>query len=112
MFAIWFSCRKEAEIMKRYRIANKFRFTVFATLCILVSVLMVSSFLGRGEVYSAEEKSYITVEVCSGDTLWDLACAYGPSNRDVRQVVSEICSLNDVSAYTLRPGLTILIPQT
>ena len=98
--------------MKRYRIANKFRFTVFATVLILVSVMLVSSVMGRSDVYSAEEKSYISVEVCSGDTLWDLACAYGPSNRDVRQVISEICAINDVSAYTLRPGQTILIPET
>ena len=98
--------------MKRYRIANRFRFTVFATVVILVSVMLVSSVIGRSDVYSAEEKTYITIEVCSGDTLWDLAKAYGPSDRDVRQVVSEICALNDVSAYTLRPGQTLLIPES
>ena len=98
--------------MKRYRIANKFRFTVFATVIILAGVMLFSSMAGRSDVYSADEKAYITVEVCSGDTLWDIARTYGPSDRDVRQVISEICSLNDVSAYTLRPGQTILVPES
>ena len=98
--------------MKRYRIANKFRFTVFTTICILLCAVLITGALGRDIAYSAEDKSYISVEVCSGDTLWDIACAYGPSGRDVRQVISEICAINDVSAYTLVPGQNLLIPQS
>ncbi|MBQ2058766.1 MAG: LysM peptidoglycan-binding domain-containing protein, partial [Firmicutes bacterium] len=54
----------------------------------------------------------VSVEVVSGDTLWDLARTYGPSDKDVRLVIKDICAINDVSAYTLVPGQNLLIPQS
>ena len=98
--------------MKRYRIANKFRFTVFTVTVLLVFSLVFSNLTGLDCAYSDPEKTYISVEVVSGDTLWDLARTYGPADKDVRLVVKDICAINEVSAYTLRPGQSLLIPQS
>ncbi len=98
--------------MKRYRIANKFRFTVFTTCVLLALSLIIGNLTGMDRAYSDPEKTYVSVEVVSGDTLWDLARTYGPSDKDVRLVIKDICAINDVSAYTLVPGQNLLIPQS
>jgi len=96
--------------MKRYRIANKFRFTIFVTVCVLLIAFAVNFAIGGMNAYSAEKKDYIEICVQQGDTLWDLARSYGPADRDVRDVIREICAVNDVSAYTLQSGQSLLIP--
>ena len=95
---------------KTYRIANKFRFTVF----VAVMVLVISVLLGiivPVKAHAGSDIKYIEVKVCGGDTLWGLAAQYGDPDKDVREVIYDICRINDISAETLRAGDTILIPQ-
>ncbi len=94
---------------KTYRIKNKFRFTVFVS----VMVLIISVLLGMIVPVKAHAGNigYIEVKVCGGDTLWDLASQYGDPNKDVRENIYDICRINNVSAATLREGDSILIPQ-
>ena len=47
----------------------------------------------------------------AGDTLWDIAQEYGSDNKDIRQVVFDICRLNDLRADELRPGQIIMVPM-
>ncbi len=98
--------------MKRYRIVNKFRFTLFVTVCILLLVGVVGSVFGYYDAKGFQDPEYVEIIVSRGDTLWDLARAYGPANTDTRQVVFEICRHNDVSAQSLRPGQHIEIPTS
>jgi hypothetical protein len=35
---------------------------------------------------------------------------FGPDNKDVREIVYAICEINDISADSIQPGQTILIP--
>jgi LysM repeat protein len=53
---------------------------------------------------------YQCVEIESGDTLWSIAKEYKPDNKDVRQVVYDICEANDMSADDLTVGQKIIIP--
>lgn len=96
--------------MKRYHITSKIRFTAFLTILILLSVIVTGSFFGFFDAASMDHKNYVTIKVQSGDTLWDLANQHGPADADCRQVIYEICILNDISAETLQAGQTILIP--
>ena len=96
--------------MKRYRIANKLRFTLFMTACLIVLVGVVGSMFGYFDAQGAHDPEYVDVTVSDGDTLWELAKAYGPSNTDTRRIVFEICRYNDVSSSTLRAGQIIAIP--
>ena len=79
----------------------------------LVSIVFLAgTFLGLNDAASlSEEPAYIQVEVRAGDTLWELAAQYGPERIDRRQVIYEICELNDVQANEIHPGQTILIPE-
>lgn len=100
---------------KKYRIKSKFRFTVFIAVLVVSAAFVSGTLLGFNDASSLSEKSaepaYITVEVCAGDTLWQLADEYGPKSADRRQVVYEICKVNDVETGTIYPGQSLLIPE-
>ncbi len=99
-----------AAMKKKYRIRSKFRFTLFLTVAILVMISVTGTIFGANDAESLTKPVYTEITVQSGDTLWDLARDFGPDHKDVREVVFEICKLNDISADSIYPGQTILIP--
>lgn len=101
----------EVTIMsKKYRIKSKFRFTLFMTIAILMMISITGTIVGANNVESLTKPTYSEIIVQSGDTLWNLAEEFGPDNKDVREVVYEICEINDISADSIQPGQTILVP--
>ena len=94
---------------KTYRIKNKFRFTVF----VAVMVVVFSMLLGIIVPVKAHAGNirYIEVKVFGGDTLWALAEQYGDPDKDIRENIYDICRINDITADSLHAGDTILIPQ-
>lgn len=101
----------EVTVMKKkYRIRSKFRFTLFLTVAILMAVSVTGTIFGANQAESLTKPVYKEIIVQSGDTLWNLAEEFGPVNQDTRKVVHAICNLNDISADSIFPGQTILIP--
>lgn len=96
--------------MKKYRIANKFRFITSMVIVMLLGFALVTAFFGFGRASGSDIKQFITVRVESGDTLWDLAADYGPKGYDRRRVVYEIEKINKISAADLQPGQLLTIP--
>ena len=96
--------------MKRMRIKSKFRFTVFMVIMILCVFTAVGQITGFNIASSSSMNQYNCVEVKSGDTLWNIASTYKPDNKDVREVVYDICTVNDMQADDLTTGQKILVP--
>lgn len=96
---------------KKYRIKSKFRFTLFLIAAFLIVIGITGTAIGVNTSESLTKPVYSEITVQSGDTLWDLAEEFGPDHRDTREVVFEICRINDVSADSIYPGQTILIPE-
>lgn len=95
---------------KKYRIKSKLRFTLFMTIALLMFFSLAGTAFGANDVESLMKTNYSEIKVESGDTLWNLAQEFGPENKDVREVVYEICKINDISADSIYPGQTIRIP--
>lgn len=57
------------------------------------------------------ETKYKEVQICCGDTLWDIANTYKSDDTDTRKAVFEICKANDIEASDLEPGMTISVPE-
>ena len=95
---------------RRYRVSNKFRFTVFVVLTIIILTSLFNLALGLNTAQSLTKVDYNDVVVASGDTLWNIAETYMPANMDTRQAVYELCELNDISASELYAGMTIQVP--
>jgi len=96
--------------MKRMRITSKIRFTIFMVIMILCLFTAIGQITGFNIASSTSMSQYNCVEVKSGDTLWNLASEYKPDNKDVREVVYDICNVNDMQADDLTTGQKILIP--
>lgn len=97
--------------MKRYRVVNRARFICFEIVLFLIVFLIFGALLGGVAAGADSSKSCTEVRVVAGDTLWDIAKEYGSNDKDVRQVVSDICRLNGLRADELRPGQIIRVPM-
>lgn len=95
---------------RKLRIANKFRFTVFMVIILLLLMSTFATVLGANVVLSAQTPKYITVNVQPGDTLWMLAQKYSPSNIDKRRIIYEISLLNNLDKNYIYPGQVLKIP--
>ena len=93
----------------RYRITNRFRFTLFVVLSIIIFTCVANLLLGFGTADSSTVQDYKTVIIGSGDTLWNIAQNYYP-DQDTNKAVYMLCKLNDITASDLQPGMTIRIP--
>lgn len=95
---------------RRYRVANRFRFTVFVVLMIILLTTVANFALGFGTADSLTKVEYMDLEVVSGDTLWNIAQTYMSDVPDVRQAVHQLCQINDITADQLCAGMTIQVP--
>ena len=103
---------KKQTTHKKYRVANKFRFTLFIVLLLLIFSGVVNAAFGSFQSVASSETSYIEVEVQSGDTIWDIARTYGPADADTRVVVWNIEQANQIKADALQPGQILLVPAS
>ena len=96
--------------MKRYRIVNKLRFTTFMTAFVLLAIVCFSSVLGYNDVSASDNKQYEEYFVQAGDTLWDIASQFKPSDINIKKFIYEIQIHNNTDAEHLQAGQTIEIP--
>ncbi len=101
----------KAKTKKSYRIKNKFRFITFLTVLMLITAFGSSAIFGLGDAAGSDKTQYVSVKVEAGDTLWNLAKEYGPSNVDLRRVIYEIEKINNIDAGSLQTGMIITIPS-
>ena len=102
--------RGEDLMTKTYRVVNRFRFTVFVVLTIVILTTAVNFAFGFNTAASLTKTDYMDVQIVSGDTLWSIAQNYMPSDMDTRKAVYELCQVNDISASELYAGMTIQVP--
>ncbi len=97
---------------RRYKVANRFRFTVFVTIMIILITTVMNFALGLNTADSLTYVEYMDLEIMSGDTLWTIAETYMTDFDDIRMAVHELCQINDISADQLYAGMTIQVPVT
>lgn len=76
--------------------------------------LLITGFNYISDMYESTaltKTEYTTVEICCGDTLWDIANTYKSNNTDTRKAVYKICEINNIDASDLKPGMTISVPE-
>ena len=106
-----FKAKGESRSMfRRYKIISAPRFIAFITICTLLVIFAVTAIIGLNNAEGLSEPEYRSIEVCSGDTLWQIASEYGPKDTDLRKTVYMICSLNDIKADEIREGDILLVP--
>lgn len=105
----------DAARRTRLRLTTRGR-RVLAVVSSLPAVIAVSivMFSGGGAVASAEapsaDRTFYTVTVLPGDTLWSIAGEIAPE-ADPRDVVDAVMGLNAMSSARLDIGQTIAVPD-
>ena len=95
---------------KTIRITNKYRFITFVTVLVLVVSMAIGAMFPVSAA-SPKHSSYTEIKVQTGDTLWQLAKTYGDQSKDVREVIYDICKVNNVDAGSIYPGQVLRIPE-
>lgn len=97
---------------KKYRIKSKFRFITFLVIVIGITVGIFNICFGLNETTALTKTESTQIEICAGDTLWDIARDYVGNDKDVRKAIYEICEYNDIDAGDIYPGMIISIPES
>ena len=82
---------------------------------LIVGVIVFINLLIEDKSYSHQEIKYKTLSVLSGDTLWDIAEEEQETNtyyegKDIRDIVQNIKSTNNLESSSLKAGQTLKIP--
>lgn len=96
--------------MRKYKVKSTFRFTVFVVLVILVIITVFSTLFGMGTVNSVSLNQFKPIKVEAGETLWSIAKANNPDNKDIRLLVHELKKVNNLKSGEIIEGQKILIP--
>jgi LysM repeat protein len=83
-------------------------------LVVIIAVLFAAiSFFSTPSAQASNEKADVTytyVTVAPGQTLWAIAEKYAPE-RDTRDTIDAIVSLNNLTEVTVQPGQRIALPK-
>ena len=84
--------------------------------CSIIAVLMLSSIV-FGTIHTqaapAETtyKYYTSIQVESGDTLWDIASEYiSDEYSNMNEYITEVCTINHISKDEIRTGQCLVLP--
>ena len=97
----------------KFRIVNRKKFRRMITL--ILGIVIVLLFFEFSNTYSKTELKYQEQYVEQGDTLWSIVESQYDTNlylkdKDIRVVIQEIKSINDISDGNLEIGQKLLIP--
>ena len=87
----------------KYKIVNPLRFTVALIVLVLCAILSIA-FTQADREYSTQ-----TIYIEPGDTLWAIAQEHNNTDMEIREYISLVCKLNEISP-NIQPGQAIKIP--
>jgi lipopolysaccharide export LptBFGC system permease protein LptF len=102
------------ELYMKFRIVNLKKF--LRSLVLVFLVILAISFIIGNKSFSHTESKYKTICVSSGDTLWSIAKEEQKSNayfedKDIRYIVNNIKTVNNLSNSDLSINQTLIIPS-
>jgi len=94
---------------RKLRIVKPFRFFTFVLVVTLTIIFILYTILSGTTEASAME-TYRQVTVHQNETLWTIAEENSSNHVDTRDLVAEICDINDVKPDEIQPGDTLIVP--
>ena len=93
---------------KKYHI-RKSRFVPFV---LLLMLLIMGTTNHTKNILNENQDGYAykVIRVESGDTLWSIVKDHGDQNMDPRQMIYDICQLNELDNKSIVIGQEIMVP--
>ena len=89
---------------------NKF---IRGVIIFFLILFILSLFINRN-TYSYNTKKYVSIYVKEGETLWSIASSLQDENfyygKDVRYIINDIKSINNMNNSNLKVGDKLIIP--
>ena len=82
----------------------------FISICIMVGLIVGIIIASLNQAQAETYNSYKEIEIEEGDTLWEIAAEHTDNNKDIREVIYDICKLNDIKAGNIAAGDKIVVP--
>lgn len=73
----------------------------------VVALVVAPQAFAQGDSSPSASDTYVVAE---GETLWSIAQAITPAERDVRDTVDTVKSMNLLDSANIRPGDQLLVP--
>lgn len=89
-------------------IVSPVRFLI--SICIMVGLIVGIIIASLNQAQAEAYNSYKEIEIEEGDTLWEIAAEHTDNNKDIREVIYDICKLNDIKAGNIAAGDKIVVP--
>ena len=77
-------CHMKTTCRKKYRIKSKFRFITSVVIMAGLMIGIIGAVSGLNVSRALTETKYKEVQICYGDTLWDIANTYKSDDTDFR----------------------------
>lgn len=86
--------------------------SIILLVILVVFGAVLSSSINTQAAAEPSYKYYTTIQVRTGDTLWDIADSYMTDNyKNIQAYIEEVCSINHISDDTfIRSGQYLTIP--
>lgn len=86
------------------------------SILIILGIIVFVNFIITNTTFSHGENSYKTIYVANGDTLWSIAKEEKENNayyenKDVRDIVNNIKTINKLSSSDLFTNQELIIPE-
>lgn len=99
---------------KRFVVVNKYRFVFSISFLLFLFFFIIGVACNSFDVMGEEISDYITIEVESGDTVWDIAKEINDEffdhKMDTRKISYAISEENNLEDYFIYPGQKLLVP--
>lgn len=89
---------------------NNMKFKKLILCIITISIIFLVFIPHMSKANETVNSKYITITVCTGDTLWAIASDYLNQNTDIREFIYNIRKVNKLQSAMLTPGQKLLIP--
>lgn len=101
-----------AKVINRKRVVRqqKIVITIIASFVICILILTLSLFHNTAMASASPiDKSYYTIQVESGDTLWDIANQYKDTYTNTMDYIEELKFINGLSSDQINAGSHLTI---
>ena len=88
------------------RITNKYKFIRSISILVILLLALFNTSIAKTNKIEAETIEYT---ITSGETLWSIAKKYTPVSKDIRQTISEIKKLNNMTNSNIYVGQIIKV---